>query len=460
MESGFTASDIDVQINLSYAATSVATASAMFANNVGAGVVTVFDGLLSLSSSGFGSPNPFDIVIDVANSFSYDPRPLGDLLVDIFMRSSPYTAFFDATNWYQSGNATTRIFSFPGDVNAATGIVGYYDGDSSPYGLVTRFDFVAPGDWYSVTLGAGETVLRVETSTPGDGPGQFVNVLNPRSNCTTRRHHADRQRCGAARRPQRNAAGDRTDPRCHIQDQGRLRDRHDRRVFPGRDPLATPPITVKKDDGDWGYQVTGSGWVMQTTGGYQNDYRLHAVTAAASATNVARWIMTPSGSTCEVFVSWLARPTNATNATYKVYDGNTLRGTVVVDQTRSPNDVLLSGGVVGATPVLAESLGSFSFATSLATGGAADVGGQRRPGGGRSVRPAGRAGVGVRGVGGRRGVGGAAVVGGRLRLLIDEAPAFASGDAMASRRARRSRAAFGPGCGAGHVVLRRWLCRT
>jgi hypothetical protein len=63
----FSTSNIDVKINLSYSAISPTSASTIFANNVGAGVVTVFDGLLSLSSSGSGSPMPFDIVIDVAD---------------------------------------------------------------------------------------------------------------------------------------------------------------------------------------------------------------------------------------------------------------------------------------------------------------------------------------------------------------------------------------------------------
>lgn len=38
-----------------------------------------------------------------------------------------------------------------------------------------------PGDdWYQVTLGATDTTLAYETSTPADGPGEFVNTLNPR----------------------------------------------------------------------------------------------------------------------------------------------------------------------------------------------------------------------------------------------------------------------------------------
>ena len=103
----FSTSGIDVKLNLSYAATSVATASPTFASNIGSGVVTVFDGMLSLSSTGNGAPNPCDIVIDIANLFYYDPSQ-GDLLVDVFMRNSPMTQFFDASGAGQQ-TVTTRI---------------------------------------------------------------------------------------------------------------------------------------------------------------------------------------------------------------------------------------------------------------------------------------------------------------------------------------------------------------
>jgi len=36
-----------------------------------------------------------------------------------------------------------------------------------------------PDDWYSITMPATANALRLETSTPGDGPGQFANTLNP-----------------------------------------------------------------------------------------------------------------------------------------------------------------------------------------------------------------------------------------------------------------------------------------
>lgn len=172
----FSSSSIDVKITLSYAATTVSTASATFAANVGAGAVTVFDGILNLSSTGVGSPNPFDAVIDVANLFNYDPSR-GDLLLDMVVRNAPVTGFFDgATELLQT--VTTRVYGF--GTGATTGNVGRGDGTGRPFGLVTRFDMLkSDTDWYSIDLAAGKQV-QLTTTTPAGGPGEFVNALNPR----------------------------------------------------------------------------------------------------------------------------------------------------------------------------------------------------------------------------------------------------------------------------------------
>jgi hypothetical protein len=45
-------------------------------------------------------------------------------------------------------------------------------------GKSTLISQPASDDWYSIALPAGRT-LRIETSTPSDGPGEFVNTLNP-----------------------------------------------------------------------------------------------------------------------------------------------------------------------------------------------------------------------------------------------------------------------------------------
>jgi subtilisin family serine protease len=157
---------IDARISLGYAATTVASASPVFAENIGEGFVTVFDGQMTLSSSGFGSPNPFDIVLDVAALFDYDPSK-GDLLLDIEMRNSPFSAFIDASGSFQQ-SSTTRIYTFPGDVDAETGIVGVTPTAPQPYGLVTQFGFAADTDLHAVTLQAGQSLtLAVEALSPG-----------------------------------------------------------------------------------------------------------------------------------------------------------------------------------------------------------------------------------------------------------------------------------------------------
>jgi subtilisin family serine protease len=164
----FTAS-FDMKITLSYAAQTVNNASAVFADNIGNGAVTVFDGVMTISSTvSPANPRPFDIVLNVAPLFHYDPSQ-GDLLVDISMRNSPNIGVaFDAV----SGVAgITRIYQT--DVNATTG--------QGPFssGLVTEFDMVqSSDDWYAVDLAAGQRV-QFATTTPAGGPGEFANTLDP-----------------------------------------------------------------------------------------------------------------------------------------------------------------------------------------------------------------------------------------------------------------------------------------
>src|SRR5262249_7960318 len=129
------------------------------------------------SSSLSTSPQRYDVVLDVANLFNYDPAQ-GDLLLDVTIRNAP-TAGFLATPQPGQATTTTRIFSFNAD--DTSGVVGFIPTDSRPYGLITRFDMLTPPneDWYSFNVPAANTGLRIQTSTPGDGPGQFVNVLDP-----------------------------------------------------------------------------------------------------------------------------------------------------------------------------------------------------------------------------------------------------------------------------------------
>jgi subtilisin family serine protease len=167
---------IDAKISLGYAATTVATVAPTFANNVGTGgLVTVFDGTMTISSTGSGSPNPFDVVIPAGDLFNYDPTR-GDLLLDIQMRNAPSTTLFDASGFGQQ-SATARVYA--NSLAATSGTINA-NGESQPFGLVTRIDFVTSikDEWFKFTATAGQT-LTLATFTPGDGGGMFVNGLNP-----------------------------------------------------------------------------------------------------------------------------------------------------------------------------------------------------------------------------------------------------------------------------------------
>ncbi|WP_145266344.1 S8 family serine peptidase [Tautonia plasticadhaerens] len=170
----FAATGIDTEIRLSYAATTVGTVSDTFANNIGAGQLTVYDGPLDLSGSGAG----FDIVIDVDDLFDYDPSQ-GDLLVEIFTTGSPITSFFDTSGFGQQ-DVTTRVYAF--ETSATTGFVNFDGPGSGAYGLVTAFDIqaetVGEEDWYAIDLDAGQA-LTLTTLTPADGPGASDNTLDP-----------------------------------------------------------------------------------------------------------------------------------------------------------------------------------------------------------------------------------------------------------------------------------------
>ena len=121
-------------IYLGYSARSVSNPSTTFAENIGPSHTLVHSGTLILSSAATGGPPPdFDILIDVADVFFYDPSN-GPLLLDVFMYSGPTTTSFDAeTSANQS--VTRRVYSSM-SVADETGNVG-----SGPYGLVTMFCF-------------------------------------------------------------------------------------------------------------------------------------------------------------------------------------------------------------------------------------------------------------------------------------------------------------------------------
>lgn len=128
----YNADEFDFQLALSYAATTVNTASTTFANNIGDDFTVVFDGLLI---EPIGPPFLFGFEIDVANTFTYDPSR-GDLLMQIVNRRGVGPVVFDGSNAAQQ-NVTNMIW---GDLEYAMGAVGRLQQGRT--GIVTQFEFV------------------------------------------------------------------------------------------------------------------------------------------------------------------------------------------------------------------------------------------------------------------------------------------------------------------------------
>ncbi len=103
----------------------------------------------------------------------------------------------------------------------------------------------------------------------------------------------------------------------------------------------TVAATTVIDNGQAGFSESGSGWTHYTGAGYGNnlDYA-----AAGSGANTATWQMTGlAAGTYDAQVTWTAVANHATNATYQVYDGNTLLGTVTVNQQQAPSGTTVNG---------------------------------------------------------------------------------------------------------------------
>jgi hypothetical protein len=122
-----------VRIDISTTSAAPDALSSTFASNVGADDRMVYSGSLPLSSAFTGpaeGPKTFDIVINLATPFFYDPAA-GNLLLDVRNFDGGSTTFFDVQ--LASGGSASRAFS------TVTGSVDDPSGDADSTGLVTRF---------------------------------------------------------------------------------------------------------------------------------------------------------------------------------------------------------------------------------------------------------------------------------------------------------------------------------
>jgi hypothetical protein len=77
--------------------------------------------------------------------------------------------------------ASGSTISFGGAITSLAGTATQimFGASSGAPGTVQLVLLFTPEDWYSITLPGTANALRLETGTPGDGPGQPVNTVNP-----------------------------------------------------------------------------------------------------------------------------------------------------------------------------------------------------------------------------------------------------------------------------------------
>jgi hypothetical protein len=117
------------------------------------------------------------------------------------------------------------------------------------------------------------------------------------------------------------------------------------------------PLPMVVDDIDPGFTGAGA-WTtvsgrLGLDGGLNGDYLFAPASGTSTPTATASWqVAVPSAGPYEVDVSWTPYFNRASNAPYRVYDGNTLVATVRVDQRQAPAGVADDG-------VVYQSLGTF-----------------------------------------------------------------------------------------------------
>ncbi|MEZ6101666.1 MAG: putative Ig domain-containing protein [Pirellulaceae bacterium] len=120
--------------------------------------------------------------------------------------------------------------------------------------------------------------------------------------------------------------------------------------------LVVNPV-VSRDDGDWGYNERGVWQTGSLTGGWQGDYR---VQTPGDGSESAEWVTIFAPGDYEVFATWVADTSNASDARYHIFDGATELAVVTRDQTILPDDGDFNDRSW-------ESLGVYHFTTGVPT---------------------------------------------------------------------------------------------
>jgi hypothetical protein len=115
------------------------------------------------------------------------------------------------------------------------------------------------------------------------------------------------------------------------------------------------PAAVK-DNSEAGYYQNGL-WTL-AQGGFNGTYEVADPTKSSNAT--AQWLMNVPAGSYELWATWVGLASNATSASYSVYDGFTKLGASEANQQLAPQNGAYGG-------VLWADLGTFSFAKGRVT---------------------------------------------------------------------------------------------
>ncbi len=277
-----------------------------------------------VSAEGFFNTNPFDII----NSPEDPNGAYGDIAIN---QAFNFGASLGA-GAQVSGLAIMAFGTTPAAADAT-------------FSAHTAGTTVSDTDWYSFTLGAGQTALRLETSTPGDGPGEFANTLNPKIelyDSTGTTLIASGVVLPDGRNEVITLGGLTAGGTYKIRVQGEAGTRGE--FFLGARGLAQPTPTTIVDNTSFSFTTRGT-WSL-VSGGYNGSYRVNAGNGDGS--QYAQWQYSQNftaGTSYGLYVTWVASPANATNARYKIFDGATLLATVTLDQTKTPDTALVGGSL-------------------------------------------------------------------------------------------------------------------
>ncbi len=121
---------LNLEVNLSHVTTAAGSLSTSFASNIGSDQTNVLNGSVTLSGSVNPSgTNPFDIILDVADTFIYNG--VDNLLLDVAVFSGSIGRQMDSVRFAPGATDVQRLFA-----NSSSATSGSTAGDR---GLVTQF---------------------------------------------------------------------------------------------------------------------------------------------------------------------------------------------------------------------------------------------------------------------------------------------------------------------------------